>query len=96
MEKSVDNKNYFELNEVLVLIRKNEEETVWEVTDTPFMLLRKEARYYLTVGKYAIEECEGIDDAIQKTREITYDRILKLILIAIEQKIDEKNARIQK
>lgn len=91
MENQLDNKDYFELSEVLTLVRKSEDETVFELNNTPFHLLKKDGKYYLTVGKYAIEECKGIEEAVEKSTTINYDRIMKIVMIAIEQRIDEHN-----
>ena len=55
-----------------------------EVKDTPFTIVTTEEGSFVTMGKYRLSEPKGIDEVRKETKQITWNRLIQVIMLLHE------------
>ena len=59
------------------------------IPDTPFVVVEENGKFYGLLGKYRLtEECETRDEAVKETTKMTWDNLIKMMIVVQDMEIE--------
>ncbi len=59
------------------------------IPDSPFIIVEENGKFYGLLGKYRLtEECETREEAVKETTKMTWDNLIKMMIVIQDMEIE--------
>jgi len=67
------------------------------IPQTPFVIIKEKDKYYGLIGRYRLTEpCETREEAIQETTKMTWDNLIKIMIVVQDMELEIKKLKTAK